>query len=79
MDAQNAMNKIRKNVCMKCKHVDRNPKCSECRECEYNFAIDAIVKAHEYEKVGLSPSGVRKVLAEKNSYAFQAAKYEMGL
>lgn len=77
MDAQKAINAIWKNVCLKCKYVERNFKCTACQDCEYNFAIDAIAKVSEYEKIGLSPKRVREVLADRNCYAIELAKQDL--
>lgn len=74
MDAQKAINKIWENVCLKCKYVERGSKCAACQECEYNFAIDAIAKVRAYDKIGLSPKEVQRVLIDRNYYRVELMK-----
>ncbi|MDO5547470.1 MAG: hypothetical protein Q4F79_03195 [Eubacteriales bacterium] len=74
MDAQKAINKIWENVCLKCKYVERGSKCAACQKCEYNFAIDAIAKVREYDKIGLSPKEVQRVLIDRNYYRVEFMK-----
>ena len=77
MDAYEARDKIWRNVCLKCKHVDKGDNCTACRMCEYRFALKAITKLQEYEKIGLSPRNVSLILAERNQLLFEGAREEL--
>ena len=74
MDTQKAINKIWETECLKCKYVERGSKCTACQKCEYNFAINAIAKTREYDKIGLSPKEVRRVLTDRNYYRAEFMK-----